>query len=92
MQTRSFNEYSLDGGATIPDNIFKGNTSVTLGASVGVGIKFDKVKLVHNTNLECGYRFFYLGNSDLTKANGQVQNNLSTGNVYANSVLCTISA
>ncbi len=91
MQLSGFSERSLDGGVTTPDHIFNSNTEATFAASVGVGVKFNQLKLAHNATAECGYRFFYLGSGNFDKANGQVLNTLSTGNVYANAVLCTLA-
>jgi|SRR5579862_1103657 len=91
LSTSGFSEGSLDHGVTLPDNIFKSNTEITLGASLGAGVKFNKVNLGAKSTLECGYRFYYLGNGSLAKANGQVQNSLDTGNVYSNTLLCTLS-
>lgn len=91
MSLSKVNERSLDGGVTLPDNILNGNTTTTFAASVGVGVKFNQLKLPYHASAECGYRFFYLGSSSFDKANGQVQNSMSTGNVYANTVLCTLA-
>lgn len=86
MRVSGFQEYSVD--RTIPDTIFSSNTSPAFSASAGVGLKINQV--FGQAPLECGYRFFYLGQGQVSKANSQVVNALSTGNVYANAVLCSI--
>lgn len=85
MKTAGFIEHSIDGGITIPDDAF-GNRStttftVTAGASVIVPNVFGAM------SLECGYRFFYLGDSHLRRVNDQILNALKTGDIYANAVV-----
>ncbi len=89
-QTSNFVEHSLD-GITIPDNIYSGATSVNFGATVGVGVKFNNVKIYRDSPLECGYRFFYLGEGSFKKANNQVNTMFKTGNGYANALLCSVA-
>lgn len=86
--TSGFKEASLD-GITIPDNAFKGQTSVDLSATAGIGIRFDHV--LGSFPLEIGYRFFYLGEGQLQKANNQITNTLKTGNSYANALVLSTS-
>ncbi|MGC1182021.1 hypothetical protein [Legionella sp.] len=85
----NFKEYSLDGGITIPDRIFQSHSSVAFSAMSGAGLKFHD--LFNKATLECGYRFFYLGQGNLSKANTQVLNTLKTGDSYANAALCAIT-
>lgn len=87
MHTNGFQENSLD-GITIPDNIFSSHTSTTFSATAGLGIKMNHI--FGAIPLECGYRFFYLGQSYFTTLTNQVQNPLNTGSVYANTVMCSI--
>lgn len=88
MRTNGFNETSLD-GITIPDNIFSNRTNTTFTASIGAGIRFNQI--FGKAPLECGYRFFYLGQGHFTTINSQVLNTLNTGTNYANAVMCSIS-
>lgn len=88
MQTRGFQEYSLDNGVTIPDNEFSGRTTTTLSATVGLSIQIKDV--FGKVPLECGYRFYYLGQGQFNSRTDQVQNTLNTGNTYANALLCGI--
>jgi hypothetical protein len=90
-QTSNFNEKSLDGGVTVPDKIYSGSSTVVFGATLGVGVKFNHVKIYRDSPLECGYRFFYLGETNLDKANSQVNTTLKTGNGYANALLCSVA-
>lgn len=87
MNTNSFKEISLD-GVTIPDNIFSGHTTATFSATAGIGMKIDHV--FGAAPLECGYRFFYLGQGSFNKNTNQLLNTLSTGNNYANALMCAV--
>ena len=89
MVTGWLNEYSLDNGITIPDRIFSNNTSTTFSATAGLAVRFNK--LFNSSSLECGYRFFYLGEGRLNPLSNQVINVLHTGNVYANALTCGIT-
>lgn len=88
MRTRGFSERSLDGGITIPDMAFSGHISTTLSATASIGLQLDN--LFGKMPLACAYRFFYLGEGELSKKNNQLLDNLRTGTVYANAVTCSI--
>jgi len=87
MTTGHFQEKSI-GANTLPDNIFSGTTTTTFSATVGAGVQFNDI--LGKAPLECGYRFFYLGQGNFNKRNNQVLNNLNTGSVYANALMCSI--
>jgi hypothetical protein len=88
METNGFKEASL-GSNTNPDNIFSNRTTTTFTATVGAGLRFNQ--FFGEAPLECGYRFFYLGQGHLNKATDQVLNSLNTGAAYANAVTCSIT-
>jgi hypothetical protein len=89
VHTSGFAEYPLD-GITIPDHIFSGKSSTQFTATVGAGIKVNH--FFGNAPLECGYRFFYLGQgANFNALTNQVLNTLNTGTMYANAVLCSIT-
>jgi hypothetical protein len=88
IRTGDFSERSLDGGVTIPENPFTGQTSVAFSATAGVGVKFNNV--IGRLPLEVGYRFFYLGQGSFSKNNNQILNTLKTGNSYANALIFSI--
>jgi len=88
MKTYDFQEGSLD-GVTLPDSPFSSNTTTTLSATIGAGIKINNV--FGEVPLEIGYRFFYLGQGYFKIGNPQVLNKLKTGNVYANAIIFSIS-
>ncbi|KTD55876.1 hypothetical protein Lsan_3428 [Legionella santicrucis] len=88
MRAGGFSEHSLDGGITTPDNAFSGHTSTTFSTTAGVGLQLANV--FGEMPLECGYRFFYLGQGRLSKNTDQIINNLHTGSSYANAVLCAV--
>ena len=88
MRTTGFKEDSLD-GITIPDNIFSSHTSTTFSATAGLGVKINRA--FGPTPLECGYRFFYLGQGNFNMTTNQVLNTLNTGSVYANAIIYSIT-
>lgn len=88
IQISGFNEGSLNGGITIPDRAFSGNTSVAFSATAGIGVQFNH--LLGYIPLEIGYRFFYLGQGNLNKINTQIINDLNTGSNYANAIVASV--
>ena len=88
ISTSGFKENSLD-GITLPDNAFSGHTTTTFSAMVGIGIKMNHV--FGSVPLECGYRFFYLGQGNFNKNTNELLNTLSTGNAYANALMCSVT-
>ena len=88
IMTRNYQDTSLDGGITLPDRAFHGSTVTRFSASAGVGIQINNA--INGVPLECGYRFFYLGKGGLTKSSNQIINNLETGTIYANALLCAL--
>ncbi len=89
MKAWGFHEHSLDGGVTNPDNSFSGHTATTFSATAGFGVKFNH--LFGAVPLECGYRFFYLGQGRFDKNTHQLLSTLNTGSGYANAVMCSIT-
>ncbi|CDZ77340.1 hypothetical protein BN59_01623 [Legionella massiliensis] len=87
IKADGFKEHSLD-GITIPDNIFSSHSSTTFSATAGFGVRINQV--FGQAPLECGYRFFYLGQGSFNKANNQVLNRLKTGSNYANAIICSM--
>ena len=88
MVTSNFQEQSLD-GMTIPDQIFAGKTNTIFSATVGIGIKFNQ--FFDKVPLECGYRFYYLGQGNFKTLTDQVVNTLNTGVNYSNAVMCAFT-
>lgn len=88
MQTRQYNEMVLD-PMVIPDLLFQGQNRTTFSATAGIGLRLNQ--FLGQTPIECGYRFFYLGSGQLNPKNEQVLNNLVTGNVYANAIVCSLT-
>ena len=89
MSVGGFQEQSLDNGVTIPDHIFSGRTTTTFSATAGFGIKLNHV--FGEAPLECGYRFFYLGQGNFNVLTNQVVTHLNTGAAYGNAVMCAIT-
>jgi hypothetical protein len=87
MQVSQYQEAVLT-TYTIPSNNFATHHNVTLTAMAGLGLR--RHNFFGKAPLECGYRFFYLGNGHLQINNTQITNPLKTGNVYANAVICSI--
>ena len=88
MSTSNFHEASL-GANTIPDRIFSGTSTTTFAATVGLGLKFSQ--FFGSAPLECGYRFFYLGQGNFKALTNQTLNTLNTGPSFANAVMCSIT-
>jgi hypothetical protein len=90
MKASGFKEYSLDGGVTLPDNIFSSRTSTLFSATAGIGLIRNHV--FGNAPLECGYRFFYLGDgANFNNTTNQVLSTFSTGPMYANAIVCGVT-
>lgn len=89
VSTSGFKEKSLDGGITMPDHIFSGKTTVAFTATAGLGWRINKI--FEGCSFEIDYRFFYLGQGKLKRANSQVRNTLRTGTSYANALFFSIS-
>jgi len=90
VRTSAYREQSLDGGISIPANLFGGTTNTTLSAMGGIGIKINN--MFGHAPLECGYRFFYLGEGHFSGQNTQLLNTLKTGNNYAQAIVCAVTA
>jgi hypothetical protein len=88
IKTGTVRETSLDGGLTIPDQTFSGRTTAVFSAMGGVGVRINHV--FGQAPLECGYRFFYLGQGSFNRLTNQILNSLSSGSSYANALLCSI--
>ncbi|KTD73663.1 hypothetical protein [Legionella tucsonensis] len=74
---------------TLPNNGFSDRNSTAFAATVGAGLQFNNV--ADKIPLECGYRFFYLGQGQLAKNNDLIINTLKTGNNYANAIICSVT-
>lgn len=88
MRSSSFSEQAID-GMSIPEYPFSVHTTTTFSAMTGIGVKLNN--LIGSTPLECGYKFFYLGQGHFSSNNSQVTNTLNTGNDYAHAVMCSIT-
>ncbi|MCA0403319.1 MAG: hypothetical protein LCH30_05905 [Proteobacteria bacterium] len=73
---------------TLPDNAFSSNTSIRFSATAGIGLRINN--LIASLPVECGYRFFYLGQGQFNKNSEQIINNLNS-NRYANALICSIT-
>ncbi|WP_454781741.1 hypothetical protein [Legionella sp. WA2022007384] len=88
MRTSGYHEMPLVDFA-IPDNAFKGTSTTTFTATVGAGIRLNNI--IAPIPFECGYRFFYLGKGHLNRVNDQYIDNLTTGDTYANALVCAVT-
>lgn len=87
MITSGFGQQPLN-RYTVGEQLFTGATTATFSAMAGVGLRATEI---FSHPLECGYRFMYLGEGSLNINNQEVQNKLSTGQIYSNSLICSIS-
>lgn len=90
IQAHSFREYSLYENEEKPEHLFKEHTKTTFTAMAGAGIKLNSKLLGNSSSLECGYRFYYLGNGHFNTTTPQVYNKLDTGDSYANALVCSV--
>ena len=75
---------------TVAEKIFSSAANqVVFSATAGIGLRLNNLLGQHP--LECGYRFFYLGQGELSTTSNQVLNKLSTGQNYANALICSIT-
>lgn len=88
MRVYNYTESPLN-DYTIPSNGFASHTNVAFSAMAGVGLRLNQV--FGQAPLECGYRFFYLGQGQLSINNNQLLNNVKTSNVFGNALLCSIT-
>lgn len=88
IQTSGFSELSLDGGQTLPDHAFSGDTVIDASFTIGAGVQF--AKLFNQLPVELMYRFFYLGQGSLEKA-PQIKGNLNTGHSYAHALILSVA-
>ncbi|MCW8410249.1 hypothetical protein OQJ13_14810 [Legionella sp. PATHC035] len=88
IETSHYKEIALT-TFTVPDNGFSDNNTTAFAATVGAGLRFNQV--ADKIPLECGYRFFYLGQGKLAKNNDLIINTLKTGNNYANALICSVT-
>ena len=88
MQTSHYNETQLT-SYSLPDAAFGHYNNVAFTATLGIGLRF--TNLFKKVPLECGYRFFYLGQGQLAANTNQLLNTLKTGNTFANALLCSIT-
>ncbi|WP_133131467.1 outer membrane beta-barrel protein [Legionella yabuuchiae] len=89
IKTHGYQETSLDGGVTIPNQAFHGETQVKLSAMAGIGLRLNQVW--NNKSLEVGYKYFYLNEGHLNPR-PQVLNHLKTGNTDAHALTLTLIA
>lgn len=87
MSASRYKEIALT-GFTLADNAFSDRNNVTFAATVGASVRFRSHP--DSLPLECGYRFFYLGQGKFTVNNNQVINSVKTGNNYANAAVCSV--
>ena len=88
MRTSQYNETPLT-TYTIPDNAFAAHNNVAFTATAGVGLRLNDI--FGRSPLECGYRFFYLGQGQLAMNNDQLLNTIKTGNTFGNAIVCSVT-
>ena len=88
IQTSRFSETPLN-SFSLPDNIYAGKSMTTFTATAGLALQINNV--LGNKPIECGYRFFYLGQGHFKTLNNQVLTTLTTGNDFGNALICAVS-
>jgi hypothetical protein len=88
LLTSGYKETPLNNYTNL-DNAFTGATTTTFSATAGIGLRVNNI--LGQMPVECGYRFFYLGQGNLAKNNDQLINTLNTGDTYANALVCSVT-
>lgn len=88
-KTNRFQEWPINQSDAIPDYAYSGTSNTAFSATAGIGVKINRV--LGDIPLECGYRFFYLGNGKFNKRSEQWLTNLDTGSVYAQALICGVA-
>jgi hypothetical protein len=88
MRLNHYQETPLN-NFTIPDNGFSSHTQVAFAAMAGFGVRLNH--FFGQAPLECGYRFFYLGQGQLHMNNIQLLSTVKSGNSFGNALLCSIT-
>lgn len=88
MRVSQYNETPLTSYSQ-PYNNFTAHNNVAFSATAGIGLRLNNV--FGKTPLECGYRFFYLGQGQLAINNNQYLNALKTGDTFANAIVCAVT-
>jgi len=89
IKTQDYHERSIDGGVTIPNQAFRGETEVKLSAMAGIGLRMNHIW--KDKSLEVGYKYFYLNEGKLNPR-PQVLNHLKTSNADAHALTLTLIA
>lgn len=84
LKTSDYKESELFAPSQL-DNAFSGETSTQFSATLGAGLRLNK--LFDGMPVDISYRYFYLGKGELNKNNNQIVNNLSTGNIHAHALV-----
>lgn len=87
MSISNFHEQPLN-SYTLSEQLYTSSTKAAFSAMAGVGIRATEI---FQRPLECGYRFMYLGQSQLAINNTEVTNHLSTGQNYSHSLVCGLT-
>ncbi len=74
---------------TLAQQTFLSNTTAQFSANAGIAYQF-QTPLFKNP-VELGYRFFYLGKGHFKTASNQILNALETANIYANTLILSIT-
>jgi len=74
---------------TLPDNAYSGTSTTTFSATAGIGLRLNNI--VGQMSVECGYRFFYLGQGQLAMNNDQLINTINTGDTYAHALVFSVT-
>jgi hypothetical protein len=85
----SYQDFRSDNHFTFRDRAFDTGSKTSFSAMAGFGIRANQ--LITGVPLEIGYRFFYLGEGQLSPRTDRILNNLKTGNGYAHAVVVTLT-
>ncbi len=88
MRTSDYSEKPLTDDTIANNQLFASRNNTTFSAMAGLGIRIYGAK--NAPSLEFGYRFLYLGQGTLAANDNQLINTISTGQNYANMMICGV--
>ncbi|MBL7480590.1 hypothetical protein [Legionella bononiensis] len=89
IKTKTVNTWPINGSNALPERVFSGRSNTAFSAMAGVGFRINHV--LGKFPLDCGYRYFYLGKGSFYKRSDEWLNTLSTGDNYAQAVICSVT-
>lgn len=88
-KTTTVESWAINDSNAVPDRVFSGRSNTAFSAMAGVGFRLNNI--LGSIPLDCGYRYFYLGKGSFYKRSNEWLNTLSTGDNYAQTIICSVT-